>query len=441
MYADNQPAFRQYVIDNIAKNFHSETLKYQQNIVEISIRNKELNNLLGIFNEFHIPYKINKFDSRTNIRYLEQFEASDIYEKQRNTIFNNKMFNIEYEFLKSESISNLNKNEFEELLISKQRTIFFIDQSNEQDVKNIVKYVFGIDVLFERMVISNEKYEIDGLSYFVIPDEHHNEIRNSERIHRYGFVGIMHDSGVEFFRLYDKNGSISVMVQFKPRNNNRKSVIKFRDDVKSPFRSSWEANIARVFNHLDIKWNYEKEFIQTEHGAYLPDFWLSDNKIIEVKGFWDYESRLKVSWFVNNINTYSLLLIDRDLYYDIYNSFKDVIPNFEDDTSHNPTKETVPVVGITIAERKKFVVNISEGDDLFLVRDPLNEYDKNAIKVVDLDKNHIGFISKEWAVIYSYKMDLGIKYKVTVKEKQPKVINVSVVRSNLEETILDPIFI
>ena len=50
------------------------------------------------------------------------------------------------------------------------------------------------------------------------------------------------------------------------------------------FRSRLEARWAVVLDRLGIKWLYEHEGFETEHGLYLPDFWLPDyNTFLEVK--------------------------------------------------------------------------------------------------------------------------------------------------------------
>lgn len=53
------------------------------------------------------------------------------------------------------------------------------------------------------------------------------------------------------------------------------------------FRSRLEARWAVFFDHLGIKWEYEKEGfnLKEPYGCYLPDFWLPElNQWIEIKG-------------------------------------------------------------------------------------------------------------------------------------------------------------
>lgn len=51
------------------------------------------------------------------------------------------------------------------------------------------------------------------------------------------------------------------------------------------FRSRLEARWAVFFDALGIEWNYEQQGFETQHGWYLPDFWLPEAEAwIEVKG-------------------------------------------------------------------------------------------------------------------------------------------------------------
>jgi hypothetical protein len=51
------------------------------------------------------------------------------------------------------------------------------------------------------------------------------------------------------------------------------------------FRSRLEARWAVLLDKLGIKWMYEHQGYLTEHGPYLPDFWLPElNTFLEIKG-------------------------------------------------------------------------------------------------------------------------------------------------------------
>ncbi|MBZ5753728.1 HIRAN domain-containing protein [Metabacillus rhizolycopersici] len=208
--------------------------------------------------------------------------------------------------------------------------------------------------------------------------------------------------------------------------------MKFRKDLNIVFRSSWEANFARILNCLNIKWEYEKESFQLKDGYYFPDFFLPNNVIVEIKGFWDSESRTKVNSFIEMHKDYKLYTIDADMLISLERLFKQHIEEWEDEKI-TVTKEVLPVVGITLSQRKTFVSVLQTGDKLYLKRDPENPYDRNAIQVLNKDGKQIGFIAKEWASIYASKLDIGMTFAVTIRSKEEKVIRVNVERENIHE--------
>ena len=55
------------------------------------------------------------------------------------------------------------------------------------------------------------------------------------------------------------------------------------------------------------------------------------------------------------------------------------------------------VVGVTYEGRQAVVLKLLMGEEVFLSRDPLNPYDRNAIKVVNQHGQQIGFIARELA--------------------------------------------
>lgn len=65
----------------------------------------------------------------------------------------------------------------------------------------------------------------------------------------------------------------------------------YREDIGTYVRSSWEANFARVLNHLGIRWEYEPQtftvVLDNQECTYTPDFYLPDSgRWVEVKGRW-----------------------------------------------------------------------------------------------------------------------------------------------------------
>jgi hypothetical protein len=212
----------------------------------------------------------------------------------------------------------------------------------------------------------------------------------------------------------------------------------FYTDLGEILRSTWEANIARILNEKGIKWKYEKERFEVDldkeqKAHYLPDFVLPNEKIIiEVKGFWDTYSLKAYTVAKEKYTEWTFLHIDADVYHSINQVYKDRVMNW-DSSKISIKSEILPVVGITQKERIPFVKKLLVGDKVIFERDAKNPYDKNAIKVLDSDGEHLGFLSKEWASIYAEKMDLGIKYQCEVVSIESKVIKIKVTRVNTDE--------
>jgi len=77
----------------------------------------------------------------------------------------------------------------------------------------------------------------------------------------------------------------------------------YREDLKQYFRSKWEANMARYYNFVGIKWIYEPqefEFYKIKRGSrfYKPDFYLPrQDRFIEVKGWFRPADKTKLRRF------------------------------------------------------------------------------------------------------------------------------------------------
>lgn len=222
----------------------------------------------------------------------------------------------------------------------------------------------------------------------------------------------------------------------------------FREDLGAGFKSAWEANIARLLQAKGIAWEYEKKSksIRTEIGAYIPDFHVTQEGLdyrIEVKGFWDDRGIKKTSSARSQEDTVGkIVIIDGDIYSLLNHKYKNTIPHWEERESNISTSsQRLPVVGIHVGNRLKTLQELSEGDGLKLVREPKNAYDKNAIKVYTLDDREIGFIAKDWASIFSYKIDIGFLYKVSLVkvEVEKKVVYIRVTAEPASEELLDRI--
>jgi hypothetical protein len=66
-------------------------------------------------------------------------------------------------------------------------------------------------------------------------------------------------------------------------------------------------------------------------------------------------------------------------------------------------------------EAQEIIRNLNKGVGLLLIREPLNPYDKNAIKVM-LDDEHLGYIPKGTAESLAKDMDEGREYYAVVSE-------------------------
>lgn len=99
-----------------------------------------------------------------------------------------------------------------------------------------------------------------------------------------------------------KNGTLNPMInQSNPYSRTKSGKRKDLNNVF--FRSAWEANIARYYNFIGVKWEFEpKTFIfhNITRGSvsYTPDFYLpEEDKWVEVKGWMDGKSKTKLKRF------------------------------------------------------------------------------------------------------------------------------------------------
>ena len=212
-----------------------------------------------------------------------------------------------------------------------------------------------------------------------------------------------------------------------------------REDIEENVRSAWESNIIRVFDYLKINYKYESEAFRLFPNAkyrfaspsYLPDFILDDGTIIEVKGHLNYRSLHNLKRFKELYPKFTIKVIDNDIYHLIEKKYKNLIKNWE---YSEPTKlEYIDVVGINIKERIPFVNKLNIKDELILKREISNKYDSNAIKVIDLNHNQIGYVDSFYACYLAPKLDLGIKYKINLIEKKEGALKCSIKPINLDD--------
>lgn len=209
----------------------------------------------------------------------------------------------------------------------------------------------------------------------------------------------------------------------------------YRVTTETAFRSTWEANVARILDYKGIPYEYEKQPYSLETVNYLPDFFLGGGIILEVKGVWDADSRRKVYQFTKNVINFKLFPIDADMYIDLKKKFSLEIDGWEEDRAPVIYKQEVTIVGMYFFKAKLY-----DGMVLGFKREPDNEYDRNAILATDENGNPVGHLAAEWAAIYAPKMDAGMKYTAVVTGALPKVGYADMERTNTEELVLYEIF-
>ena len=194
-------------------------------------------------------------------------------------------------------------------------------------------------------------------------------------------------------------------------------------------------------NLKGIKWEYEKQsFALRENILYLPDFFLDDGSIIEVKGTWDIDSRKKVAAFHKEHPEINLLLIDTDMYNTLNKRYNSIVPKWEETPEKGKYAETIQLVGMRYCASAATLSKLSVGDAVSLVRDPGHKFDGSAILALNEDGAPIGHVSGDWSFIYASKMDLGMEFAASVKTIDEKVIHISIQRINREQAILHKIF-
>ena len=194
--------------------------------------------------------------------------------------------------------------------------------------------------------------------------------------------------------------------------------------------------MTRILNVLNVPYEYERESYKVGEDFYLPDFFLANNTILEVKGFWDNESRKKIAGLQKEHPEFKILPVDSDMYESLKNKYANNESNWEECGAHKPTAEKVAIVGMKFCADKVTISRLSKGHSLTFKREPDNQFDRNAILVQTEDGKPIGHLSGDWAAVYAPKMDCGMKYSATVFDIQPKVIIAKMWRTNTEEDVL-----
>ncbi|MEW6408134.1 MAG: hypothetical protein AB1465_05595 [Patescibacteria group bacterium] len=96
------------------------------------------------------------------------------------------------------------------------------------------------------------------------------------------------------------------------------------------FYSRWEANLARLFKYLNIKWTYQPRTFDLGSQNYTPDFYLPEKNIyIEVKNFlWKY-SIIRDKKFRKLYPNLKLFLLLKNDYLKLESQYSHLIKNWE----------------------------------------------------------------------------------------------------------------
>lgn len=84
-----------------------------------------------------------------------------------------------------------------------------------------------------------------------------------------------------------------------------------------------------------------------------------------------------------------------------------------------PNSYHAQLVGVNFrpGEAKEIVKALIVGDPLTLEREPFNEHDENAIKVMYASTNFLGYIERGVAAILAPQLDNGISFTATVNHR------------------------
>jgi len=101
-----------------------------------------------------------------------------------------------------------------------------------------------------------------------------------------------------------------------------------QDLINQFFRSTWEANIARIFNLFNAKFEHEKHRFLINGKWYHPDFKIM-NTFFEIKGYMKPGDQAKVDGFREAHPEFKFIVIGPAEYANLEKRYKDLIPAWE----------------------------------------------------------------------------------------------------------------
>lgn len=116
--------------------------------------------------------------------------------------------------------------------------------------------------------------------------------------------------------------SAAARVRNKPESSFTRGTGGVREDLGQYFRSTWEANFARILNYQGKEWQYEPAtFTLGENISYTPDF-LVDGIFYEIKGWWDSRSVKKLLLFREKYPIIRIETIGEEEYKELLEQYK-----------------------------------------------------------------------------------------------------------------------
>lgn len=96
------------------------------------------------------------------------------------------------------------------------------------------------------------------------------------------------------------------------------------------FYSRWEANIARMYTFLNMRWQYAPKSFDIGGQTYTPDFYLPEKDMyIEVKNFWWTYSKIRDEKFRTIYPHIHLDVVLKEEYLKLEKQYAHLIPNWE----------------------------------------------------------------------------------------------------------------
>ena len=149
------------------------------------------------------------------------------------------------------------------------------------------------------------------------------------------------------------SGTRNPMYGRPPKENKTYAKDGYREDLGHYVRSTWEADMARVFRYLGWEYQYEPRTFELVRAdgwklTYTPDFFVPDqDTYYEIKGWMDNASAEKIALFRQQYPECNLVVVDKTLFAEFQVKYANLVawecPKFP------PDSEWVKIKGIEFA--------------------------------------------------------------------------------------------